>query len=71
MLWFKLLQNTIYCGKLHVTSYYQHKKASWGGFVRCKQQTGEKRKNQKFLTFAPFAAVPTLVLPQTTTKEEG
>ena len=29
MLWYKLLQNTIYCGKLHFASYQPYKNAGW------------------------------------------
>ncbi len=38
MLWFKLLQNTIYCGKLHFTSYQIY---AWGGY---RQKSGDKRQ---------------------------
>jgi hypothetical protein len=35
MLWYKILQNTTYCGILHFISYYVYGK-DWGSLVRLK-----------------------------------
>jgi hypothetical protein len=44
MLWYKLLQNTIYCGILHFTSYHLYENTSWCGLVVNKQEVEDKRQ---------------------------
>jgi hypothetical protein len=48
MLWYKLLQNTTYCGILHFTSCQACERKDWGSFANYKQKnkgSGQKVKN--------------------------
>ena len=78
MLWFNLLQNTIYCGKLHPTSYYQHYgNVGWGSLVDHEEKLGGKRDTIEDLVLCSFrrpTAAITFIsnnLPQAKVKEEG
>jgi len=75
MLWFKLLQNTIYCGTLQFTSCQCYR---WGSFVTHRQPAERERAKQTvlplFCVFCKFTADTTPVvtnLQQVHIQEEG
>jgi hypothetical protein len=73
MLWFKLLQNTIYCGKLHFTFYQPYQ---WGGYITIKHINGGKRRTLKkgYLCSLKYLAATTLTrqnIQPANQKEEG
>jgi hypothetical protein len=76
MLWYQVLQNTIYCGKLQFTSYQSYENVHWGGFINCRQKIGGKRQKLKkrnqcsyfYLTVTNILAFNNM---QQTTKREG
>ena len=59
MLWFKLLQNTIYCGKLHSTSYQLCRCVNLGGIVVLKQEIGGKRQKIENFVLCPLRQLST------------
>lgn len=77
MLWFNLLQNTIYCGKLHLTSYRHYENVGWDSLVNYKEKLGGKRDTIEDLVLCsfrhPIVAITFISnnLPQTKVKEEG
>jgi hypothetical protein len=54
MLWFNLLQNTIYCGKLHLTSYQHYGNVGWGSLVSYREKSGGKRDTIEDLVLCSF-----------------
>jgi len=77
MLWFNLLQNTIYCGKLHLTSYQHYEKVGWGSLVKNEEKLGGKRDTIEELVLCSFRRPIVAMmffsnnLPQAKVKEEG
>ena len=77
MLWFNLLQNTIYCGKLHLTSYQLYENVGWGSLVNYKQKIGGKRQTIEDVVLCSFHQLTAAIvfisnsLPQVKIKEEG
>lgn len=67
MLWYKLLQNTIYCGKLHLTSYQLYGYVSLGGLIEFKKKTGGKRHKIEDIVLCPLRqhSAATLSVPTT------
>ena len=55
MLWYKLLQNTIYCGKLHFTSYQLYECMSLGRLCSDQQKRGGKRNTIEKIVLMPLA----------------
>jgi len=73
MLWYKLLQNTIYCGKLQSTF---NQPFEWGGYPTVKYINGGKRHTLKkgHLCSLKYLAATTLtrqIIQQASQKEEG
>jgi hypothetical protein len=54
MLWYKLLQNTTYCGILHFTSCRACEGNDWGSFVNYKQKIKGSRQKVKNLSLCIF-----------------
>ena len=59
MLWSKLLQNTIYCGKLQLTSYQLYRCVTVGGTVVLKQEIGGKRQKIENFVLCPLRQLST------------
>jgi hypothetical protein len=67
MLWYKLLQNTIYCGTLHLTSYQLYEYVSLGGLIDFNKETGGKRYKKEDIVLCPLRqhSAATLSVPTT------
>lgn len=77
MLWYQVLHNTIYCGKLQFTSYRNYENVHWSGFIACRQKVGGKRQKLKKHSQCSYFYLTVGKIPvfnsmqQTTRREEG